>query len=217
LSCPICLRRPEKRFCPAKGERICAVCCGTEREVTIDCPADCEHLVAARRWEAEHRKPLPPAEVPYPDTRFPAELVHRHRPLVSGLGLTLLHYAHETRDVVDADALAAFAALAEALRTLAAGIYFERPPEAGHARALYDRLAAFLREARERQAQEPGLAALGDTDAFHLAVFLLRIARMETNGRPRSRAFLDFLRRQYPPDALAPGAGAADAPRIITP
>lgn len=221
MSCPICRRRPPKRFCPAKGERICAVCCGTEREVTIDCPADCEHLVAARRWEAEHRKPLPPEEVPYPDVRFPPELIREHRAAVSALGLTLLGYAREAPEAVDADALAALAALAEAARTLAAGIYFERPPEAGHARALYERLAAALREAREGRTPQPagagaaGAPPLRDADAFHLLVFLLRVGRLESNGRPRSRAFLEFLRRQYPREALGPAA--ADAPRIITP
>lgn len=214
MSCPICRRRPPRRFCPAKGERICAVCCGTEREVTIDCPAGCEHLLAARRWEAEHRKPIPPGEVPYPDVRFPPDLIREHRAAVSALGLTLLGYTREASDAVDADALAALAALAEAARTLAAGIYFERPPEAGHARALYDRLAAALREMRD-PARAPGAPPLRDSDAFHLLVFLLRVARLETNGRPRSRAFLDFLRRQYPREA--PGTGVADAPRIITP
>ena len=37
MTCPICENRKAARFCPAKGENICAVCCGTEREVTISC------------------------------------------------------------------------------------------------------------------------------------------------------------------------------------
>ena len=41
VSCPICEKRKAQRFCPAKGEKICAVCCGKEREVIIDCPVDC--------------------------------------------------------------------------------------------------------------------------------------------------------------------------------
>ncbi len=49
MSCPICEKRKAARFCPAKGEKICAVCCGTEREVTIDCPSDCAYLLAAHR------------------------------------------------------------------------------------------------------------------------------------------------------------------------
>ena len=57
MSCAICEKRPPKRYCPAKGEKICAICCGREREVTIDCPSDCPHLTAAHRYEAEHRKP----------------------------------------------------------------------------------------------------------------------------------------------------------------
>ena len=57
-ACPSCGRRRPERFCPAQGEKICAVCCGTEREVTLDCPADCSYLIAAHRYEQEHRKPL---------------------------------------------------------------------------------------------------------------------------------------------------------------
>src|SRR3989442_2247168 len=45
VSCPIFEKRKPGRFCPAKGEKICAVCCGTEREVTLDCPADCAYLL----------------------------------------------------------------------------------------------------------------------------------------------------------------------------
>src|SRR5262249_16974412 len=43
VSCPICEKRKGARFCPAKGEKICAICCGTEREVTIDCPVHCSY------------------------------------------------------------------------------------------------------------------------------------------------------------------------------
>lgn len=50
---------------------ICAICCGAEREVSIDCPSDCRYLLEARRYEAEHRKPVPADEVPYPDGRIP--------------------------------------------------------------------------------------------------------------------------------------------------
>ncbi len=46
LICPICGKRRPERFCPAKGEKICAVCCGKEREVTLDCPADCTYLIS---------------------------------------------------------------------------------------------------------------------------------------------------------------------------
>ena len=56
--CPICSKRRPERFCPAKGKKICAVCCGTEREVTLDCPTDCNYLIKAHQYEREHRQPL---------------------------------------------------------------------------------------------------------------------------------------------------------------
>src|SRR5690242_17610531 len=48
MVCPICHERKAKRFCPAKGAQICAVCCGTKRLVEINCPADCVYLTSAR-------------------------------------------------------------------------------------------------------------------------------------------------------------------------
>jgi len=59
LSCAICNVRKEKRFCPAVHGRICAQCCGEQREVTLDCPSDCPYLQQAR----EHEKPRAAGEL----------------------------------------------------------------------------------------------------------------------------------------------------------
>lgn len=52
VSCPLCLRRPAKRACPALGQHICPTCCATKRLVEIHCPADCPHLASAQRHPA---------------------------------------------------------------------------------------------------------------------------------------------------------------------
>jgi len=70
--CPICNKRRAERYCPATGEKICAVDCGTEREVTIDCPTDCAYLAAAHHWEQSHPKPLAENEIPFPHVTFSA-------------------------------------------------------------------------------------------------------------------------------------------------
>ncbi len=212
MSCPICQKRKPKRFCPAKGEAICAVCCGTEREVTIDCPSDCPYLVAARRYDDEHRKPLPVDQVPYPDTQFSTDLVHERRAVVSGLGYAALEFARENPSLDDSDVLAAASALAETYRTLSSGILYEKPPESPLRRALYARLAEFLERYKQEEIRHAGFASLKDAEIFRLLVFLLRIGRHRTGGRPKSRAFLDFLRAQFPP---VPQADRA--PRIIAP
>src|SRR5262249_11210358 len=46
--CPLCGTRKARRGCPAVGQQICPVCCGTKRLVEIACPGDCPWLASAR-------------------------------------------------------------------------------------------------------------------------------------------------------------------------
>src|SRR5215212_6262711 len=55
MACAICETRRPRRFCPGVRGDICSVCCGTEREVTVDCPFECEYLQQSRH----HEKPAP--------------------------------------------------------------------------------------------------------------------------------------------------------------
>jgi hypothetical protein len=212
MRCPICEKRPAKRFCPAKGEKICAVCCGREREVTIDCPSDCAYLVTAHRYEAEHRKPISPDEFPYRDIEFPVEFVYGRWPLVAGLAGTINAFGTQNKDLNDGTARLALEALAETYRTLGTGIYYERPPDAPVARALYAQITGFLQEFRRQQTDRAGFPSLKDSDIFLLLIFLLRVSKQQTNGRPLSRAFLTFLRERFPQPTAE-----KEASRIIVP
>lgn len=212
MICPICEKRPAKRFCPAKGEKICAICCGREREVTIDCPSDCAYLITAHRYEAEHRKPIPPDEFPYRDIEFPVEFVYDRWPVVAGLAGTIIAFQIQNKETNDATARLALEALAETYRTLGTGIYYERPPDAPVARALYGQIAGFLQEFRKQHSDRAGFPSLKDSDVFLLLIFLLRVAKQETNGRPLSRAFLSFLRERFPQPAAE-----KESSRIIVP
>ena len=213
MSCSICEKRPPKRFCPAKGEKICPVCCGRERETTIDCPLDCPHLIAARRYEAEHRKPVPPEDLPYRDLQVRPDFVYEHWDVVAGLAATILQFQIQNNELNDSSAASAIEALAETYRTLGTGIYYERPPDAPLARALYGQLGQSLQEFRKERAARVGSASLKDSEIFQLLAFLLRVAKQETNGRARSRAFLDFLRIRFP----LPAASPREPSRIIVP
>jgi hypothetical protein len=213
MSCPICEKRPPKRFCPAKGERICPVCCGREREVTIDCPQDCSYLITAHRYEAENRPPISRDELPYPKIEFRVEFIYERWPVVSGIAATLLGFQAQNKDLNDAVALAALEALAETYRTLGSGIYYERPPDLPVAHDLYGAIGEFLQKVMKEQAERGGIPTLRESDILNLLVFLLRVGKQETNGRPRSRAFLAFLRARFPLAA----ATSPDGPRIILP
>jgi hypothetical protein len=211
--CPICNKRRAERYCPAKGEKICAIDCGTEREVSIDCPGDCSYLVAAHRWEQDHPKPLAESEVPFPDVSFPSDLIHARQNVLSGLGYTVVNYAADQRSLNDSDVFAALQALAETRRTLLSGIYYEKPPAIPVAAGLYAALAKFIEDEKKHAAEHPEFSALKDTEIFHLLVFFLRFGRMRSNGRPRTRAFLEFLRAQFPSEVGV----AKEEPRIILP
>ena len=251
MSCPICGKRPPKRYCPAKGEKICAVCCGREREVTIDCPLDCSYLIAAHRYEreqreAEQRRPPAPGhdpskDYPYKDVEFSVEFVYKHWPLVAGIATAILTFQSQHKDLHDSEIFTATERLAETYRTLGTGIYYERPPEALLPAALYNEIQRFLQEFRQAEAAhtgfsplqsgftaqgasalvQGGFSSLKDSEIFQLFVFLLRMNKAESNNRPRSRAFLEFLRARFPLRGGAatgsPVAAQPEASRIIIP
>lgn len=208
--CPICDRRKARRFCPAKGESICSLCCGTEREVSIDCPSDCVYLVAARRYEEEHREP--PAELPYKEVRISNDDIRQHEPFIAGLSYQLGRFAQDHLLLADPDIQTALQALVETYRTLESGIYYEHPPENPLSRELYQQLQTFIAEFRKREGERTGMSSIKDGDIYRCLVFLTRLALVRSNGRPRGRAFLDFVRAQFPPAEFR-----EQASRIILP
>lgn len=189
---------------------ICSICCGTEREVTIDCPPDCPYLITARRYDDERREP--PAELPYKDVRIDHDFLHEHEPFIAGFSYNLGLFARDHTALADPDIQLALEALVETYRTLESGIYYERPPASVLARELYQQFQTFIAEFRKKEAERLGLATIKDADVFRCLVFLARLALTRANGRPRGRAFLDFVRAQFPP-----GQFAEQTSRIILP
>lgn len=196
MSCPICQKRKPGRFCPAKAEKICPVCCGTEREVTIDCPADCAYLLSAHRYEDQHPRPLP-AKTPLLDVRLSSDVVHRHPQVLSAIAFTIAKFCAAQPATSDPDVLAAVQALAESYKTLVAGIVYEQPPAGMLQHELYDALGVFLTETKQQPAPSSS-GPIKDAELFQLLVFLFRMGLLRNNGRPRSRRFIEFLRGQFP-------------------
>jgi hypothetical protein len=194
--CPVCNKRKPGRFCPAKAEKICAVCCGTEREVTIDCPSDCGYLLSAHRYEEQHPRALP-ADTPLLDVRIPSDTIQLHGQFLSAVAFTIAKFAAAQSAVTDPDVLEALLALAETHKTLSSGIVYERPPVIPVQRELYDSLSTFLNEVKQ-QSTAASVPPPKDSEIFQLLVFLYRMGLLRTNGRPRARKFIEFLRGQFP-------------------
>ncbi|MDE3164858.1 MAG: hypothetical protein KGN36_03555 [Acidobacteriota bacterium] len=190
MTCAICEKRRPRRFCPGVRGEICPICCGTEREVSVNCPLECEYLAEARR--RERPVPIDPATVPNRDIEFSEELVLRNQPLLNALGAALFGAALES-GAVDADAREALDALARTYRTLTGGVYYETRPAGAYAGAIYAAIQDAAERFRAAEQQQFGLTRTRDADVLALLVFLQRIELDRNNGRPRGRAFIGSL------------------------
>src|SRR5580704_15160881 len=108
MPCAICEKRRPRRYCPGVRGEICPVCCGTEREVTVHCPSDCEYLVEARKHE--RRGILDPATIPHRDIPVTEEFLEANADLISALSIALTAEAARS-GAVDSDAREALASL----------------------------------------------------------------------------------------------------------
>ena len=193
MTCPICKQRKAKRFCPAKAETICSVCCGTEREVTIDCPSECPHLITSRQYDQERRE-IDWSKIPFADTKIPSSFVVAHQQLVAALSFVVCTYAQANRTLVDSDGRAAFEALAESYRTLASGIYYERPPASFLQKGLFAALKTGIEDYKKAEGQRAGMTTVRDSDIRDTLILLSQVGATHANGRPKS----DFISLSEP-------------------
>ena len=80
MACAICHIRKPRRFCPGVRGDICTICCGTEREVTVDCPWDCAYLQEARKHERSAQ--VNADGFPNQDIRVSEDFLRDHEPLL---------------------------------------------------------------------------------------------------------------------------------------
>src|SRR5579863_7151877 len=99
LSCVICEKRREKRFCPAVHGRICPQCCGEQREVTLDCPSDCVYLEQAREHEKPRRIEDLDQSALFPKVEIADQFLYEQEQLVLGLSYALARSARASREV----------------------------------------------------------------------------------------------------------------------
>ena len=121
-------------------------------KLLLDCPSDCAYLIAAHRYELDHRKPLAESEVPFPNVEFSSNLIYDREPVLAALGSAVLQFAARRPELTDLQVLAAAAALAETYRTLSSGIYYEKPPVEPLSAELYAALGQFVQDYKNRMA-----------------------------------------------------------------
>jgi hypothetical protein len=216
VACSICEKRKAKRFCPAVHGRICPQCCGEQREVTLDCPSSCPYLQQAR----EHEKPRALGDLDqsglFPQVEIGDQFLYEHEHLVVGLSFSLAKSARSDRNVNDADLLAALTSLAKTQETLvSSGLHYEIPMAGVHLQTIAGEVQKMLKDYREAEQKHLGYSRLRDSDVLKALVFLVRMGHVHTSGRPKSRAFLDFVLAQFPEPTIAAPEDAGS--RLIVP
>ncbi len=218
MSCAICEKRKEKRFCPALHGRICPQCCGEQREVTLDCPSDCVYL----RQAHQHEKPRPLQDLDqadlFPQVEIGDQFLYQHQHLLLGLSFALTTSAKADRNLKDSDLIAALTSTAKTYETLAnSGLHYESPNPNASQQAVAGELQKMVQEYREAEQKHTGQTRLRDSDVLRGLVFLVRMAYARTSGRPKAKSFVDFLFSQFPENPSVIAAAEDVGSRIIVP
>jgi len=187
------------------------VCCGTEREVTVSCPFDCEYLRDARK----HERPaaLDPDQFPNRDIRVTEELIEDQHELVEFLSRALVSAARETPGSVDRDVQDALAALIRTCRTSQSGIYYQSIPENALAARIFRAVERAIEEFRQEETRRFGMTKTRDSELLAVLVFFERLQLDRNNGRPRGRAFLGLLQGLH----SETGTGTVDSSPLLLP
>ncbi len=217
MSCGICEKRKEKRFCPAVHGRICPQCCGEQREVTLDCPTECVYLQQAREHERPRSLDQLDQSALFPKVEVGQQFLYEQEQLILGLSYALAKSARADAVVRDSDLISVLSGLARSYETLAnSGLHYDAPVTNLLHQATAAEIQKMVNEFREAEQKHMGYSRLRDADMLRALVFLLRMALSRTSGRPKSRAFIDFLFRQFPERESAI-ASPAEPSRIILP
>jgi hypothetical protein len=218
LSCAICEIRKEKRFCPAVHGRICPQCCGEQREVTLDCPRDCPYLQHAREYEKPRTADQLDRESMFLQVEISEQFIYEREELLLGLSYALAKAAQADRGLNDRDLIAALSALSTSYERLVnSGLHYEQPLTSGAQLAVAAQVEEMLKQFHEAEEKELGFSRLRDSEVLKALVFLVRLGYGRTSGRPKSRAFLDFLLAQFPEKQSAVVTPEEAGSRIILP
>jgi hypothetical protein len=193
-NCPLCASRAGKRYCPAIAERICTVCCGTKREIEIDCPSSCSYLKASRSYESE--RPLPDPQLARKVQNYDARFMERYHLILDSLTRAMVEEHLAARDLVDNDVVETLKALSATMKTLSSGIYYESLPNGAARLSLFRRLKALLDELMQPDpsAVRPVLKV---TEAMDVIDFLTIVAQANSSIRPKSRRYLDWITEKF--------------------
>ncbi|HVN19780.1 MAG TPA: hypothetical protein VMU05_13430, partial [Dongiaceae bacterium] len=170
----------------------------------------------------EHEKPraadqIDPAAL-FLQIELPDQFMYEKEHLLMGLTYALAKAARADRSVHDQDLISALTMLATTYeRRVNSGLHYEQPLTSEAQRRVGIEVETMVKEYREAEQKHIGYSTLRDSDVLKGLAFLLRLAHGRTSGRPRSRAFVEFLYAQFPERESAVITPQEAGSRIILP
>jgi len=172
-------------------------------------------------------------EVEIPDVEITEQFLYKREELILGLsfalaksaraehsldGHSLADHSLADRPLMDRDLIAALSSLAKSYQTLVNSslIYAPQTSNLAH-QSIAREVETMVREFREAEEKQLGYNRLRDADVLKALVFLLRMGLACTSGRPKSRAFVDFLFAQFPEKNSAIAGPDEAGSRIVIP
>ena len=216
MACPVCNRRKPRRACPAIGQSICTVCCGTKRLIEISCPSDCVHLVAAREHPAAVVRRQQELDVALLMPTLQGLTERQHQLFFLFHSVIARHTPEGFARLNDDDVAQAAGAAAATLETASRGVIYEHAAESPTARCLGSELTAMLEEVRQHG------TIVYDGEAA-LALRAIEAGARETRGRSGggATAYLSLMGRLLQVNragqTAAEGQPASPARSIVLP
>ena len=207
--------------------------------MTLDCPGDCPYLLQSRQLTREHatghqgsaHDELPGArdgeawfrELEIPEVEIAEQFLYEREELILGLSFALAKSARaerslDGRPLMDRDLFAGLSSMAKHYQVLVNSSLIYQPPTANLAhQSIAREIETIVRQFREAEEKQLGYNRLRDSDVLKALVFLLRLGLSRTSGRPKSRAFVDFLFAQFPEKHTAIAGPDEASSRIVIP
>ena len=167
----------------------------------------------------------------FPEIEIPEHFLYEHRELIMGLSFVLTNCARTgsfvggsldvsagNRSLVDRDLIAALSSLVQSYRTLVeSSLIYEQATANLVQQKIAREVGTMVNEFRDEEVKHLGYSRLKDSDVLKALVFWVRMAITRTSGRPKSRAFVDFLFTQFPEKASGIAAPEDAGSRIVIP
>lgn len=144
--------------------------------------------------------------------------MYEHEHLLMGLSYALAKAARANRELNDRDLIGALSVLCTSMERLVnSGLHYEPPMANPSQQRVVAEIELMIKEFREAEQKHRGYTSLRDSEMLKALVFLVRMAYGRTSGRPKSRAFIEFLFQQFPEQEPSVLASPAASSQIIIP